>query len=727
MRGKLFAGVSAGCLAVGLATGAAAQARAGDGALIEELVVTAEKRETNLQTTALAVSAVSGEQLQRQQVTSVEALAQLLPNVNFGATTGNARIAIRGIGFDNSTVGGEGRVAYHLDGVYVSRPAAALGALYDIERIEVLRGPQGTLYGRNATGGAINVIGRDPGAAMNGYLTGTVGSYELFKVEGAIGGPIADTVGFRLAFQTHDHDGYGRNITNGLPVDDMQTRAVKGRLVFEPSERLRVTLSGDYMTEQDHAYSFHLFGPGSLPEPVQGLPGAPLKGLVTGGRVATDPRDSAADIGPGNDREFYGFAAHVETKIAGFEVTSITGLRRSEFRVVSDLDATSAPLTYYDQEERSDTFSQELRVSRDWGGGDLMIGAYYFDEDLFGGTRIPLDRLVLAPPPLPLPSGLRQGFFGMGYIDTKAYAVFGHVRLRLGEAFAIRLGGRYSDEKKSIDEANKIDPVTPWPPYVAIFPSTPPGARRQTSASWSDFNPSVTLEYRPSEDLFLYATYSEGFKSGGYNLGNLQPPSREQHIVARAAIQLVVAGPAGQDVLTLTAVQDVVAALAVQQVVAAEPRRRVVTVAAEIDVVARLARPDIIARTAEMLQIAERKERGRTKDRRALEGHNEVAGVQRIAAVGVDDQVGGRAVRPGEDALMARAERPAEALSGRQAEARGGDRPAPGERAIHIARQLDLVAFAGTEIQHTIYRVQVPRPTFVGELELEEVGARAAP
>lgn len=166
-----------------------------------DIVVTAQKRSQNLQDVAASIQAVSGEVLQERQITSVESLAQSMVGVNFGQTTGQARIAIRGIGFDNITVGNEGRIAYHQDGVFISRPAGATTGFYDIERVEVLRGPQGTLYGRNATGGAINVITRAPSQTTSGYINLTYGNYQLKKIEGAVGGPISSAFSARFSFR----------------------------------------------------------------------------------------------------------------------------------------------------------------------------------------------------------------------------------------------------------------------------------------------------------------------------------------------------------------------------------------------------------------------------------------------------------------------------------------------------------------------------------------------
>jgi len=512
------------------AVSASAAVAAENPALVEEVIVTAQKRAENLQNVPASVSAVTGDALRQQQISSVEGLAQSLPNVNFGQTTGNARIAIRGVGFDNISLGNEGRIAYHVDGVYVSRPAAALATFYDVERVEVLRGPQGTLYGRNATGGAVNLVSRAPTRDFGGYLDGTVGNYGLYKAEGALSGPLSDAVSGRVAFQVVERGGYGKNVTTGEDVDDQSTRAIRAQLRLEPTPQVQLTLSGDYFTEDDHAYSFHFLGQGSLPNPTStpALPGIVPKGLLIGGGVTANKRDSAADSGPSNSREFWGLGANLHATLGAVELNAVTGYRSSDFKTTTDLDATSARLTIYDQLENSTQFSQELRLSGDFRRAEWVIGGYYFKESLFGGTRVALDPAVLGPP-RPT-TGLKQGFFGLGSIDTDAYALFGRLRLHLSDQVAVNFGARYSDERKEIDEENKLDLTTAYPPFVPVYPPTPPGVRRQTSASWTSFTPSVTVEFKPTQDLLLYATYSKGFKSGGFNLGNVQPPFAPEKI-----------------------------------------------------------------------------------------------------------------------------------------------------------------------------------------------------
>lgn len=505
-----------------------------------EIVITAQKRETNIQKTAIAISAVSGDALRTQQVVDVQGLAQSLPNVNFGQTTGNARIAIRGVGLDNISLGNEGRVAYHVDGVYVSRPAAALASFYDVERVEVLRGPQGTLYGRNATGGAVNVISASPTNSLSGYVDATYGSHNLRKLEAAVGGPVADGLSARLSFQVVERDGYGENLTYGVDVDDQSTRAIRAQLRFRPNDDIDIKLSGDYFTQDDRAYILHYLGVGSIPTPATAttpaLTGAIPRGLRVGGTVPNNPRDSTSDINPFNEREFANLTANVRIDLGAVDLYSITGYRRSRFHTQSDLDVTSAPISVYDQIDRSSTISQELRLAGGFGGSsEWMIGGYYFEESYFGGNRIPLDPLVTGSnvpgTPSAAPTRLRQGIYGMGNQDTKAYAVFGNAKIPLLDGLAIRLGARYSSERKSVDEERFLDLVTSYPPFVGFFPPLPPGGvRGQQSQSYSSFTPSLTVEYQALDRLFLYATYARGFKSGGFNLGQLQPPFAPEKI-----------------------------------------------------------------------------------------------------------------------------------------------------------------------------------------------------
>jgi len=470
-----------------------------------DIIVTAEKRSTKLQKTPLAISAITGEGLEDRQISGIESLGNSLPNVSVGQSTGNARIAIRGIGFDNITVGSEQRVAIHLDGAYLSRPSAAMGAFFDLERVEVVRGPQGILYGRNATAGAINLVSRDPADSFGGYARLTGGNYSLFRGEGALNAPLGDDAAMRIAFTATERDGYGRNVTTGQDIDDESSRSVRGKLKYE-RDAVKVILEGDYRYENDSNYGFHYLGAGN---PLS----APL-GLRVGGTVSADRRDTAADIQPQNHRELWGTSLTADIDL-GVKLTSITAYRDSRYRIRTDLDATSAPLSIYNQDENSKTFSQELRLSGDFGDSNWVIGGYYFHEKVNGGTNVPLDRQPVAGP-----RRLSVGYYAPGTIKTNAGAVFGQLSYGLTPELSLVVGGRYSFEKKSINEGVAFDPVTPYTP--GALPAL--AATLAQNEKWNSFTPKVAIEFEANSDVFLYASVSKGFKSGGFNLGGLQPP-----------------------------------------------------------------------------------------------------------------------------------------------------------------------------------------------------------
>jgi len=485
--------------------------------MLEEIIVTAERRQSSLQETALAVSAFTGDTLEKHQVTDFGDLAPLLPNVNFGHVYGNARISVRGIGFDNFSTGSEARVAFHSDGVYVSRPSGALTKFFDIERIEVVRGPQGTLYGRNATGGAVNVITRNPTDELGGYFTTTLGNYSTINVEGAVNIPISDRVAARVAIISDNRDGYGENIVDGGDIDDMSLWSVRGKLKFDISDTTTWVLSGDYVKQDDHNGMFHFEGPGSVPVAPATEPSYVPIGYRFDGEYPSDIRDVAANIGPDYERENYSFTSDLNMSLSWADLDFITGYRHTEYDLKSDLDASTADLSRYQQYERSHTFSQEIRLSSDEDWGDWVAGVYYFDEGLTGYVAVPADIRVVAPP---APATMKQGYQAGGDLDTNSWAGFGQARWAATDSFAVVVGARWSSEKKTVDEYFQVDFARNWDADNPVMPAK----TQQADKTWTNFSPRVTLEYQPNDDMFIYGSYAQGFKSGGFNLGGIQAP-----------------------------------------------------------------------------------------------------------------------------------------------------------------------------------------------------------
>lgn len=484
---------------------------------IGDIVVTAQRRSENLQETPLAISAFSNESLNDRQVTDVRGLTQLAPSVNIGTSLGIARISIRGISYDTLTQGGEARSAFHVDGVYVSRPPAQLAAFFDVDRVEVLRGPQGTLYGRNATAGAINVITGSPRDELSGYVRGTIGNYDLIRTEGAVNIPLGSGVAARFAFQTQDRDGYGKDPFTGADVETLQTRAMRGKLRFELAPQATLTLSGDYFRQNDRSGAYLYLGQGHENPTVRPA------GLRFGGGVTTEPWDSASELS-GNDREIYGFSGTLEWDLGGVTLNSLTGYRNSTVLLTTDVDGAAAPrVTEAYVREHSSQFSQELRLQGDLSFGNWLVGAYYFDESVDGYNAVPYDRIILGQP-----SQFSQGFFQGGKVDTNAYAVFGQADINLSDRLTLTLGARYSSEKKAVDEQFQLDSVRPYSPSNPVIPLR----AQQASKRWSGFTPKIGLNYEFSDDIFGYLSYSQGFKSGGFNLGGVQAPFNQEKITA---------------------------------------------------------------------------------------------------------------------------------------------------------------------------------------------------
>lgn len=499
IRLALLATTAALLPATALAQAPAPAAAATEDTGIQDIIVTAQKRASNVQDTALAITAVGGTDLRARGIASLESLAPSLPNVNFGKNVGFARIAIRGLGLDTTVIGQEGRVAYHTDGVYISRPTAAIATFFDVNRVEVVRGPQGTLYGRNATAGAINVVTNDPEQDFGGYGKLTVGNYGLISTEGAMTGAVTDTLSARFAFQTVNRGGYGRNFNLNQDIDDEKSFGVRAKLKFKPSANFDITLSGDYSHEDDHAFVYHYLGAGN--------PAVTPLGQALGGTVPANPRDTVADVPQINVRQFYGLGAIANLDLGFATLTSVTGYRHSHTDYRSEADGTDIVTATFHIEERASQFSQELRLAGDVSRLKYLIGGYYFSENIYGNNAFtPLRR------PAP-PFGFAQGVDFRGDSTTRASAIFGQLDYEIIDGLTLSAGARYSHEKRGIDHKGMQDLATPYNPAVPFVYTQ----FQVASQSVNSFTPRLGIEYKATRDILFYATYAKGFKSGGFN------------------------------------------------------------------------------------------------------------------------------------------------------------------------------------------------------------------
>jgi len=488
---------------------------------LADIIVTAQKTSESIQRTPLAITAISGSDLAARQINSIEGVLAVTPNVQFSRYGASSRISIRGLGFDNVTTGGEQRVAYHVDGVYLSRPSSIFGSFYDVARVEVLRGPQGTLYGRNATAGAINVITNDPTDHPEGYVAIGYGSYNRVEAQGAVTGPLADGVSARLAFDIVHRDGYGKDITTGVDVDDESTRAVRGKLKFEPSSNFTYVVSGDYLFEKDHAYATHFRGNGGIAGPASAPTEITSFGLLYGGVVPSNPRDSSNDLTPSAKRTVWGVNGTGKLTLGSIDVTSITAYRNTKFDTVADLTSLGGGKANgagrYTQFEYANQFSQELRASYSDAWGRLTVGGYYLHEALRGSNALLLSSVSIGAA---FPGFTTKGVEVGGSLKTDAGALFAQADVNITSKLKLSVGGRYSVERKEDHDRtafNLATPYTPTTPYVTTL-------IKDGEHTWRSFNPKVTLQYTVRPGAMLYATYSTAFKSGGYNLGGGQAP-----------------------------------------------------------------------------------------------------------------------------------------------------------------------------------------------------------
>ncbi len=508
---------------LGLATGAHAQSAPPQGGAataqtaavngdleIQDIVITAQKRSTSLQRTPLAVTALSGQALQDAQIRGLEDINGYVPAVKIGERSGTAQITIRGIGINNFVPLAESAVALNLNEVYVSRPVAFLAGLYDISDLEVLRGPQGTLYGRNATAGAVNFTTTRPTDDLSGYATATIGNYGLFRVEGAIGGALVDDkVLVRVAAVRERRGGYGKNITTDKDVDDKDADGIRGTLVLKPTPTLKATIIGEYFKENDNSGGYHYAGevPGETSPPFF---------LLFGGTVPSHRRDMATQLDPIFKLRTTAVTGLVDWGDGPFSVKSITGYRDQNSLLRINLSGGD-PGTYFLFGEPAHQFSQELQLHYDRKGISLTGGAYYFTEhDDYAPGVIFINNAVFRAPP-----GYTRGIEVGGLQKTTAKAVFGEATVNITDALSVTAGLRYSSERKRLFNRFLADFRTPFTGDLLSAPRIP--ASKLPSRTFNSTTPKFGIQYQVNPRTLLYATYAKGFKSGGFAASTPDP------------------------------------------------------------------------------------------------------------------------------------------------------------------------------------------------------------
>ena len=472
--------------------------------VLEEIVVTATKREENLQTVALSITAYSSDFLQDSNITDFNDLEKRVPNLTADTFSPGVPIYnIRGIGDASRSGAVDTAVGVFVDEVYMGRPFMTNTDFHDIERVEVLRGPQGTLFGRNVVGGAVSFHTSKPSEEVVGNISMTYGNYDKLDAKGFVSGPISENVFGKVSVVTRNHDGYAFNVTTNNDIEDEQFFGARAALRFVPNDSLDIQLNVDASRRRATGLWWDLF----------------REGLFSQGNSNADRRRGRNHDEDGfSDSDVKGASLHINWESGFGTVTSITAYREGDMSdranttglLVAKLTdpnpfAHHISLFIQQADQRAEQFSQEVRIASDLNARfNWVAGAFYFQEDV-SHTRMQEFRF-----PFFFLEG--TGVFD-AETDTDTYAFFANGTYNITDDLSLQAGIRWSKDNKDHVLTVSGNNSTPYTDRGVIVPGwTAPGEE-----SWDAFTPSFSLNYQVTEDHFLYATVSRGFKSGGFN------------------------------------------------------------------------------------------------------------------------------------------------------------------------------------------------------------------
>jgi iron complex outermembrane recepter protein len=461
---------------------------------VEETIVTAARvGEGDIRTIPMAIAAVSNRELERLGITTVDQAVALAPSVTFTQNSNFGQLSIRGIGTNAVYGGADPSSVIYLDGVYLARPAMTFVELLDLDRIEVLRGPQGTLYGRNAVGGAMNLISKVPTNEFQGYARVSTGNFGALRGEAMASGPLKrDRLIGRIGFVRRVADGYVRDLEHrDHPLGGDDVTAARGQLQAVFDRRTNLLLSSDVSDQRGTPLTFN-------------------KVLaVKPGFVVNNPSDlhEVRTSVPGWQRlRQYGAAAQLTTALpASTSLVSLTAFRRLDYAFSLDSDITELNISTFDQRESQHQLSEEILVSQQRPWLTWVAGMFLFNER---------DDQRLLSPQQPLRVELRL----LPRVDATSRAAFGQTTVNVTSLLSVTAGLRYTTERKDIENAGgqyRLDaPDTPVPGTVHSY---------SDSTTYTAWTPKFGLEMKLPNGALAYAAAARGFKSGGFNLSSTAP------------------------------------------------------------------------------------------------------------------------------------------------------------------------------------------------------------
>tara|TARA_R110000823_G_scaffold27609_9_gene80382 strand:- start:9732 stop:11951 length:2220 start_codon:yes stop_codon:yes gene_type:complete len=497
---------------------------------LEEVIVTATKRAESLQDIPVTVTAFGAETIQEAGINNAIDLAVMTPslNVNVNFSPFNARMTIRGIGTAQADPALEPSVGLFVDGVFIGRTGLGMSDLTDIERIEVLQGPQGTLYGKNTNAGAISVVTRAPNAdEFEGYLEASAGDYAMRRFTASASGPLTDALAYRVSGNSHQRDGFYDN-SGGDDLNDADDWNLMGKLQWEPTDTLSLLLSGSHVDRDTTCCGADAIQTDALNDALA------ARGFE---RDRNDPYDYkiAPDVESRFAMESDLLSLSADYDLAWGTVTSITAWNQYEYSVDVDADRSQLDvLALVDDNFSGDSFSQELRLTADIGDSiEYQVGLFYYEQTTERGDNKPFviigdDFLDVArQQDLPFPPGVSVDFLAapgdnlvaQGKQETETLAAFGQATWHLGERWHLTGGLRWTDESKESDLFSETNSTAPSATLIGSSfldsVSTPIDATLERSADNVDWLLRLALDV--GLDSMLFASASTGTKSGGFN------------------------------------------------------------------------------------------------------------------------------------------------------------------------------------------------------------------
>lgn len=452
---------------------------------IDKIVVTARKRQENAQTVPIAITAFSGAALEQSGVERIEDALQLVPNASITGGLGTSlqgEVGIRGISTLVRVIGVESGLGFYVDGIYTGRPETYSTDLVDVERVEVLRGPQGTLFGRNTIAGAINIVTNKSGADREATLGMELGNYNLFRLKGALSGPIKDGVlygGFSASVAKRD--GVYRDLSGGRALDDIDSGNYRAKLRATPSDKLELILAADGMRDRSHPNFTQVleFAPGPVP-------------------TSTAPYTTNRNRENKLDKDIWGLSLTANYAAQPGTLTSITSVRGSKYTAFLDEDGNHIDWFNSLWTDKVHIFTQELRLAGTLRSKlDYVVGAYYFQQHATSYRPFSTGA--------DFPYGLANfPITQAADVQSSSIAAFGHVTYRLDESWALAGGLRYTREKKDVSYDQTGAPLV-------VNVST------IDKLSNNAITPSFSVSYKASDQAMTYGSVSRGFKSGSFN------------------------------------------------------------------------------------------------------------------------------------------------------------------------------------------------------------------